>query len=75
MSEETETKAPKFKVGDVVHLKGGSPEGVRVLAGAVLTRRVNELLALAAGVGLRLLGLWHDTNVADLRAPGEVRHG
>lgn len=50
-------------------------EDVLVTAGASLARRVHELLALAAFVGLRLLSLGHGANVADLCAPSEVRHG
>jgi hypothetical protein len=57
---------------DLAH---GLPEGALVFAGAVLTRRVHELLALAAGVGLRLLGLWHGLSLTDLSARREVRHG
>jgi hypothetical protein len=56
---------------DLAH---GLPEGVLVAAGAYLTRRVDELLTLRPGVGLRLLGLWHGANVADLCAHVDTAH-
>lgn len=52
------------------------PESVLVVSGAYLARRVDELLALAAGVfSLGLLGLWHGRSLADLLARREVARG
>lgn len=63
------------------HLAHYAPKGVRVLAGAVLARRINELLALASGVFFdRSLALCHGASrwlpiVDDLRLHREVLAG
>lgn len=56
------------------NLAHGRSEGGFVTIRAVLARGVQELLALASGVG-GLFGFCHALSLADLSAPSEVRHG